>query len=247
MLIKFVMYCSFVMLTADLLGMNYSSWNWKVKDDKCYHHNNKLLSLLNLLCNSTQNTSITVRDGCYGCFFRVSVLSPGQTLLAQLSSCSNLYLLNTTYATCAIQLQSIASGVRPTTSPTKFLCYTGYCEFVRCIRRINANNLIDSCLLENIARNLTSQIERVNFYSNITSCVLARSRCNAYNPITGELQQNNQLPSLFSHSNVLSNALQISATGDLRVISFSAKVGVSNLFCSTQTTLDQSGYGVTTC
>lgn len=44
---------------------------------------------------------------------------------------------------------------------------------------------IDSCLLENIARNLTSQIERVNFYSNITSCVLARSRCNAYNPITG--------------------------------------------------------------
>lgn len=112
------------------------------------------------------------------------------------------------------------SGVRPTTSPTKYLCYTGYCEFVRCIRRINANNLvifytiidefnltlnivwwlcylfdfcciafsikqIDNCLLENIARNLTSQTERVNFYSNITSCVLARSRCNAYNPITG--------------------------------------------------------------
>ena len=44
---------------------------------------NKLLSLLNLLCNSTQNSSITVRDACYGCFFRVSVLSPGQTLLTR--------------------------------------------------------------------------------------------------------------------------------------------------------------------
>lgn len=65
---------------------------------------NKLLSLLNLLCNSTQNSSITVRDACYGCFFRVGVLPPGSALLNQLSQCANLYLANTSYAGCAAQL-----------------------------------------------------------------------------------------------------------------------------------------------
>lgn len=106
---------------------------------------------------------------------------------------------------------------------------------------------VDNCLIENIARNLTTQQDRVNFYTNITSCILARSRCNAYNPITGELQSGNKIASFHSQSGVLSNALQITTTGDLRVVSFSQKVGVSNLFCSTQATLDQAGYGVTTC
>jgi hypothetical protein len=94
---------------------------------------------------------------------------------------------------------------------------------------------------------LSTQQDRVNFYTNITSCILARSRCNAYNPITGELQSNNRY-ALFHTSGVLSNALQVTTSGDIRVISFSQKVGVSSLFCSTTTTsLDQSGYGVTTC
>lgn len=65
---------------------------------------NKLLSLLNLLCNSTQNSSTVVRDACYGCFFRVGVLTPGATLLNQLSQCANIYLSNTSYAGCATQL-----------------------------------------------------------------------------------------------------------------------------------------------
>ena len=68
------------------------------------HDSNKLLSLLNLLCNSTQNSSITVRDACYGCFFRVGVLTPGAALLNQLSQCANIYLANTSYAGCASQL-----------------------------------------------------------------------------------------------------------------------------------------------
>ena len=56
------------------------------------------------MCNSTQNSSITVRDACYGCFFRVGVLTPGAALLNQLSQCSNIYLANTSYAGCASQL-----------------------------------------------------------------------------------------------------------------------------------------------
>ncbi|CRL04895.1 CLUMA_CG017946, isoform A [Clunio marinus] len=248
MLFKSLLYLSFIMFTANLFGVTNTSGSWKGKEDKCYNHNNKLLSLLNLLCNSTQNSSITVRDACYGCFFRVGVLTPGPTLLNQLSQCASLYLSNTSYAGCATQLASLVSGVRPTTSPTfPHQCYTGYCEFVRCVRRINANVLVDNCLLENIARNLSTQQDRVSFYTNITSCILARSRCNAYNPITGELQPGNKYPHGVSSQTFLANALQITASGDLRVISFSQKVGVSNLFCSAQPTLDQAGYGVTTC
>lgn len=107
---------------------------------------------------------------------------------------------------------------------------------------------VDNCLLENIGRNLTAQQDRVNFYTNITSCILARARCNAYNPITGELQTPTRASSPFhSQTSVLSNALQITTTGDLRIVSFAQKIGVSNLFCSAQTSLDQSGYGVTVC
>ncbi|CAG9801821.1 unnamed protein product [Chironomus riparius] len=247
MILKAAMCLCFIMFTAHLIGIE--GFGGKPKQDKCYNHNNKLLSLLNLLCNSTQNSSITVRDACYGCFFRVGVLTPGAALLNQLSQCSNIYLANTSYAGCASQLATIVSGVRPTTAPTyPFLCYTGYCEFVRCVRRINANVLVDNCLIENSNRNLTTQQDRVNYYTNITACILARSRCNAYNPITGELQSGNNLsPLLHFQSGVLSNALQITTSGDIRIVSFSQKVGVSGLFCATQTSLDQAGYGVTTC
>lgn len=108
---------------------------------------------------------------------------------------------------------------------------------------------IDSCLTDTLFTfNLTTQIGRVNFYTNVTSCILARTRCNAYNPITGELQQTNFVSPVFPNNpKSLSNAIQITTTGDLRIISFQPNVGVANLFCSPQTTLDQSGYGVTTC
>ncbi|KAG5684225.1 hypothetical protein PVAND_013463 [Polypedilum vanderplanki] len=247
MLTKTVLCMCFILFTAHLIGIE--CFGSKTKVDKCYNHNNKLLSILNLLCNTTQNTSITVRDACYGCFFRVGVIPPGASLLSQLSQCANTYLANTSYAGCASQLATIVSGIRPTTAPTyPYLCYTGYCEFVRCIRRINANVLIDNCLLENISRNLTAQQDRVNFYTNITACILARARCNAYNPITGEVQSANNLSPLFPlQTGVLSNALQVTTTGDIRIVSFSQKVGVSGLFCATQTSLDQAGYGVTTC
>lgn len=72
---------------------------------------NKLLSILNLLCNSTQNSSTVVRDACYGCFFRVGVLTPGATLLNQLSQCANIYLSNTSYAGCANQLSVSAISI----------------------------------------------------------------------------------------------------------------------------------------
>lgn len=51
----------------------------------------------------------------------------------------------------SLPFQTIVSGVRPTTAPTyPYACYTGYCEFVRCIRRINANVLVCYDLMNSI-------------------------------------------------------------------------------------------------
>lgn len=71
---------------------------------------NKLLSILNILCNNTQNTSIQQRDACYGCFFRAGSLPPGNVQLVSLSQCATIYLNNTGYQQCAAQLQ--VSGFR---------------------------------------------------------------------------------------------------------------------------------------
>lgn len=66
---------------------------------------NKLLSILNILCNNTQNTSIQQRDACYGCFFRAGSLPPGNVQLVSLSQCATIYLNNTGYQRCALDLQ----------------------------------------------------------------------------------------------------------------------------------------------
>lgn len=95
------------------------------------------------------------------------------------------------------------------------------------------------------------QNDRKYFYTNTTSCILAKTRCNLYNPITGEIQRPQQILSSTSSvsSNILylSNALQITPTGDIRIISFPASVGVADLFCSTRGVLDQSSFGNAVC
>lgn len=60
---------------------------------------------MNILCNNTQNTSIQQRDACYGCFFRAGNLPPGNVQLVSLSQCATIYLNNTGYQICAMQLQ----------------------------------------------------------------------------------------------------------------------------------------------
>lgn len=107
-----------------------------------------------------------------------------------------------------------------------------------------------------MGRNLTESMERIYWYTNTTSCILARTRCSRYNPISGELQQlqNDEqqktnffkikFTSLF-HSNPItySNSLQITPNSDIRIISFPSTIHVADLFCSrTQSTLYQSNY-----
>lgn len=103
---------------------------------------NKLLSILNILCNNTQNVSLTSRDACYGCFFRAGGLPAGNAQLVALSQCATVYLNQTAYQFCAQQLMGVVNGYRPNPSPAAAVCYQGYCEFVRCVRRTNANTLV---------------------------------------------------------------------------------------------------------
>uniref|UniRef100_A0A182W2X8 Uncharacterized protein n=1 Tax=Anopheles minimus TaxID=112268 RepID=A0A182W2X8_9DIPT len=229
----------------------------------CPANDKRLLSLFNLLCNTTQTSTITTRDACYGCFFRAGSLAAGPTQLAAISQCASLYLINTSYAVCATNLassttdlhrlpfQGIVTGLRPVTvSPTTVPtvdCYTGHCEFVQCIRRINGNMLINQCILQTlINRDLNVEAQRVGFYVNTTSCILAKARCDPYNPITGQLQQPLNVPA-GTTGRTGSNSLQISLTGDIRIVSFPRKVAVGDAFCSSRTLLDQSTFGNSIC
>lgn len=97
----------------------------------------------------------------------------------------------------------------------------------------------------------------MSLYTNVTGCILARARCSQYNPITGELQNQvsitqygRNIDKLFGgliNQAALYNSLQISTTGDLRIISFPATVSVADLFCSRTAGLEQTGYGTSIC
>lgn len=108
MLLKTVAFIGVFAIGCDLLSIQIpfaSYWNKSHKNQlTCSKNNNKLLSILNLLCNATQTVSITSRDACYGCFFRAGSLPAGQTQLTALSQCSTVYLNGTNYGICATNL-----------------------------------------------------------------------------------------------------------------------------------------------
>ncbi|XP_055381480.1 uncharacterized protein LOC129612055 isoform X2 [Condylostylus longicornis] len=222
----------FIMVNVSMTPDGLSSVWKKLQRDPCSENGYKLLSLLNLLCNTTQVTNLTTRDACYGCFFRAGNQPTGPSQLQALNDCANLYINGTAYSTCAVNLNLIVNGTIPTQAPTT-VCYSGYCEFVRCVRRINANILISGCIQENVGRfDLTQPLPRVYFYSNVTACILARARCNPYNPVSGILQQPNTAQYAY---------------GDLRIITFPNNIGIGDLFCSRSQSLNQAPYNSLTC
>lgn len=137
--------CKFSPSSQLIISTECSGWKHTGKSVKspCAANTNKLYAILNILCNNTQNSSITTRDACYGCFFRAGSLLTGPTQLAGLAQCGTLYLNNTVYSSCGTQLQNVVNGFRPTPTTTSANgCYQGYCEFVRCVRQTNANQLV---------------------------------------------------------------------------------------------------------
>lgn len=126
---------------------------------------------------------------------------------------------------------------------------------------------IAACYAESLGtRDLESDFDRIYFYTNITSCILAKSRCAQYNPISGEFQEQffggvaqtggevvkngasniwiRQYASLTSKTpyNLYSNALQVSESGDIRIITYPSAASVTDSFCSSYPKLHQSGF-----
>lgn len=115
---------------------------------------------------------------------------------------------------------------------------------------------VNACFLASMVnRDFTRILDRLNFFSNTTACILAKSRCNIANPITGELQQ--QLGQIYpiGLTNGVGtvgyynhNALQIAPNGDVKIIAFPSSIVTGDYFCSGgATTLEQSLYDGITC
>ncbi|CAG9563018.1 unnamed protein product [Danaus chrysippus] len=201
----------------------------------------KLQYLLNLACSTAQPTNVTLRDSCISCFSRVTAMPEGPQELSALSVCAVQYFTNTSYASCATALMALSTSalnVQPSG------CYMGYCDFVRCLRRTNSNNLIIQCTREaRTGVNITLDSDNVKFYTNVTSCILAKTRCGSFNPITGEPQT----PGYTSTGVRVSNSLQFSTAGELRVIAFPATTPISSSFCSSSNNLTQSDWLTNVC
>lgn len=115
-------------------------------------------------------------------------------------------------------------------------------------------NQVNACFVASMVnRDFTRILDRLNFYSNTTACILAKTRCEIQHPITGQLQQ--QLTQVqpigltngagtagfYNH-----NALQIALNGDIKIVSFPSSVITGDYFC-TLPTWEQSVYDGITC
>ncbi|XP_047517784.1 uncharacterized protein LOC125057890 isoform X2 [Pieris napi] len=227
----------------DLSDVKNKLLQWKTQKltSLCPSNGQKLQYLLNLVCSTAQPTNVTNRDACISCFSRVTSMPEGPQELNSLSVCAVQYFANTSYAGCATALMALSTSalnVQPSG------CYMGYCDFVRCLRRANSVNLITQCTREaRTGVNITLDNDNVRFYTNVTSCILAKTRCGPFNPITGEPQT----PGYTSTGIRVSNALQFSDNGELRVLAFSTATPVSSSFCSAMNNLTQTNWLTNVC
>ncbi|XP_028041069.1 uncharacterized protein LOC114251084 [Bombyx mandarina] len=168
-------------------------------------------------------------------------MQEGPQQLTALSTCATQYFTNTSYSSCATSLMVLSTSalnVKPSG------CYMGYCDFVRCLRRINSVNLITQCTREaRTGVNLSLDSDNVRFYTNVTSCILAKTRCGSFNPITGDPQ----VPGYSTAGVRLSNALQFSASGELRILAFPTQTPVTNAFCAISNNLTQTNWLTNVC
>ncbi|CAK1578505.1 unnamed protein product [Parnassius mnemosyne] len=201
----------------------------------------QLQKLLNVVCSTAQPTNVTLRDGCISCFSRVTAMPEGPQELTGLSLCAVQYFASTSYANCATELVALSTSslnVQPSG------CYVGYCDFARCLRRINSMNLITQCTREaRTGINITLDSDNVRFYTNVTSCILAKTKCSSFNPITGEPQT----PGYTSSGIKISTALQFSASRELRILSFPETTPVISSFCSRASNLTQTNWLTNIC
>ncbi|XP_018052035.1 PREDICTED: uncharacterized protein LOC108689675 [Atta colombica] len=205
----------------------------------------RISELLNQLCNQSQGSNLTIRDACYGCFYRASILPQGYSMLVAMSTCANTYLNNTSYGHCQAYLQNVTS-MPDARSPTII-----YCSFLECIRQVNKNSLLRECVREastvfpnikNTYINLTNT-QLVQIFINTTTCVLAKIRCSYVNPVTGELQDSDivnklHLPSL--------NALLVNTDYDISIVQLPFRSGSVDV-CTKYRNVEQATWPSVVC
>ncbi|XP_037968215.1 uncharacterized protein LOC105388990 isoform X2 [Plutella xylostella] len=227
----------------DLSEIKNKLLQWKTQKlaALCPSNGIQLQNLLNLVCSTAQPTNTTSRDACISCFSKLTTAPQGPQELNGLSVCATRYFTGSTYAGCAENLQVLASSALNVQTAG---CYMGYCDFVKCLRRVNSQNLIIECTREaRTGINIMMDADNLRFYTNVTSCILAKSRCGNFNPITGAPQ----IPGYMGNNIRVTNALQITAAGDLRVIAFSGNTKVAATFCTTSTNLTQTNWLTNVC
>ncbi|KAI4463859.1 hypothetical protein MML48_4g00009093 [Holotrichia oblita] len=169
----------------------------------------------------------------------------------------------TTTATTTTRPPTTPTTPPPTTTPgidprlkrslnININCDTGYCGYVQCIRSVNANLLIAGCYREaRIGNNATFPNQQVNLYKNITSCILAKSRCSSINPISGQPQNGRYTTQVSSKFGTTTTAyyytLQISSNGELRIIGLPSSISIQQDFCGTNTNLVESSWNSFVC
>ncbi|XP_012283886.1 uncharacterized protein LOC105701600 [Orussus abietinus] len=174
------------------------------------YSNVRTSQLLNQLCNESQGDAQTLRDACYGCFFRASNKPSGYPMLLGMASCADLYLADTEYGHCQVYLRNATNTVVSGANPT-----TIYCTFLECIRQVNKDALIRTCLGEAIGMfpsfdctdlQLTAQV-----FVNTTACILAKTRHGVLNPITGAVQEE-------AIASPLVNAILVNSDYDINIV-----------------------------
>ncbi|XP_060515851.1 uncharacterized protein LOC132695554 isoform X3 [Cylas formicarius] len=212
----------------------------------CEENTRQLLSLLTLACLNAGGAAVRA------CVDRLSFAvraNNNQPSISALSLVAEQFFRNTRYDECA----DIIAGATETLNGQ---CVSGYCGFVRCIRRINSDKLIADCFNQASEDNPAQlEEEQVILFKNITSCILAMSRCSAINPITGQRQENTFSTTTFNNplgkpvttTVPLYNALQINQAGDLRVIAFPGTIAIQRYFCPYEFNLRQSSWLTYNC
>nr|XP_022915246.1 uncharacterized protein LOC111425456 [Onthophagus taurus] len=232
----------------------------KLHKEICPKYNAQLINLFSMMCTNIANgTNTTLRDACIGCF-QSATTTTSQPSIASIIACANIYASNTNYSSCFNILPPttvvFTPGIDPRIKRSPIQCNTEYCQFARCIRSVNANILISRCYNESRLINpAVSAVQQVNLYKNITACILARARCSSVNPITGQ-PQNGRYQTITStdhfgkttqRTTTYYYSLQISLSGELRIVALPNAVASQNGFCATQSSLQEANWMTFTC
>ncbi|XP_044005190.1 uncharacterized protein LOC122850179 isoform X2 [Aphidius gifuensis] len=182
----------------------------------------RTIQLLNQLCNDSQEDEIS-RDACYGCFFRASNKPSGYPMLLSMVACADLYLDDSNYGHCSAYLKNATSNAESKSTPAII-----YCTFLECIRQVNKDSLIRSCIeeaQEMVPENPDESIFQAQLFVNTSACILAKTRCSSLNPITGAAQTNNdEITKKLSIANF--NAILINSNYDLNIVQLPYAQGV---------------------